>query len=167
MKYYAERHKTALTDQIYIDPACHDTLLIMTEIGIYLAYFHAACVFKLTHISALKTSLLRLGYKRYLFDAAGNGQLPDLFSGMSTSSRNDAPASQFAPQQPTPQQLASQRTASLEKQADPLASIGLPQASQAPMGQGSSALRGMPATQNMAGIHLVTHKQCVCKANVT
>ena len=64
-----------------------------------------------------------------------------MFSGLST---NAAPGASVAqPQrQSSIQQLAAQRAASLDKSADPLSILGLPQAPQAPMGQGLSAQRG-------------------------
>lgn len=55
-----------------------------------------------------------------------------------------------------PQEIAAQRAASLDKHADPLASIGLPQAHKAPMGQGFSAQRGSSPIASMPGIFACT-----------
>lgn len=49
-----------------------------------------------------------------------------------------------------PHQLAAQRAASLEKLADPLSSLGIPQAPQAPMGWGTSTLMSQGMTQQGA-----------------
>lgn len=71
-----------------------------------------------------------------------------MFSGLTSASSNGSA------RQPTAQEIASHRSSSIEKHADPLASIGLPQAQQAPMGQGSSAQRGAPSMLSTPGTEL-------------
>jgi len=64
-----------------------------------------------------------------------------MFAGVSTG-----PGSSGGRPSPSAHRLAAQRGASAEKQADPLAGVGLPQTQIAPMGQGLSAQRGSSPT---------------------
>ena len=86
--------------------------------------------------------------------------MADMFAGLSSSDRDNshmqatasqAPASS-GPRRPLSSlQLAPQKSAHLDRLADPLASVGLPQPQHAPMGQGFSAQRGAPAGTSMQG----------------